>query len=142
MRQPALRLAAALLLLALLGLALFRAVPIRAEMTDLLPPGRTPAAEFLLRELRSGAATTLLLAGIEGASEPELARISRAVGERLRASGRFSFVGNGALDLSEQERDLIFSYRYLLAPAAFDAASLRLKLATLLEGLLAEFKLK
>lgn len=135
MRTPALRIAAALLLLALLGLALFRAVPIRAEMTDLLPPGRTPAAEFLLRELRSGAATTLLLAGIEGAPEPELARISRAVGDRLRESGQFSFVGNGAFDLTEGERDLIFSYRYMLAPADFTAPALRAKLGALLEGL-------
>ena len=135
MRTAAFRVLAALLLLALVGLALFRAVPIRAEMTDLLPPGRTPAAEFLLRELRSGAATTLLLAGIEGAPEPELARISRAVGDALRQSGRFSFVGNGAFDLSEAERDLIFAHRYLLAPAAFDAATLRAKLGALLEGL-------
>ncbi|MFC7554510.1 hypothetical protein ACFQU7_23320 [Pseudoroseomonas wenyumeiae] len=46
----------------------------------------------------------MLLAGIEGAAEPELARISRAVGDRLRESGQFSFVGNGSLDLSETER--------------------------------------
>jgi predicted exporter len=133
-----LRLGGALLLLALLGIGLFRAIPIRAEMTDLLPPGRTPAAEFLLRELRSGAATTLLLAGIEGAPEPELARISRAVGERLRQSGQFSFVGNGSLDLSDSERELIFQYRYLLSatdPAGFEVAGLKGKLSGLLEGL-------
>jgi predicted exporter len=134
-----LRLGGALLLLALLGVALFRAIPIRAEMTDLLPPGRTPAAEFLLRELRSGAATTLLLAGIESAPEPELARLSRAVGEGLRESGRFSFVGNGAQDLTEGERDLLFRYRYLLSPSTspelFETPALAAKLAALLDGL-------
>ena len=55
----------------------------------------------------SGAATTLLLVGIEGAPEGELARISRALGDSLRASGRFAFVGNGALDLSDAERELV-----------------------------------
>jgi predicted exporter len=127
-----------LLVLALLAAGLFRAIPIRAEMTDLLPPGRTPAAEFLLRELRSGAATTLLLAGIEGAPEAELARISRQLGERLRASGFFTFVGNGSLDLSDDERELIFRYRYLLASSNetdFETPALQAKLTGLLEGL-------
>jgi predicted exporter len=137
-RLALLRLAAALLVLALLAAGLFRVIPIRAEMTDLLPPGRTPAAEFLLQELRSGAATTLLLAGIEAAPEPELARISREVGERLRQSGQFAFVGNGSLDLSDHERDLVFRYRYLLSaadPSGFEVAGLKDKLAGLLEGL-------
>jgi predicted exporter len=138
-RLALLRLAGALFLLLLLAALLFRVVPIRAEMTDLLPPGRTPAAEFLLGELRSGAATTLLLAGIEGAPEPELARISRAVGDRLRLSAQFSFVGNGSLDLSDSERDLIFQYRYLLSPVgdpgAFGTEALKGRLAGLLEGL-------
>jgi predicted exporter len=133
------RLFLALAVLALLGFALFRGITIRTDMADLLPPARTPAAAFLLEELRSGAATTLLLAGIEGAPEPELARLSRAVGEGLRASGRFSFVGNGTLDLTDAERDLIFRYRYLLSPTAgpdsFAAPALRAKLVALLDGL-------
>jgi predicted exporter len=137
--NPVVRTILALLLLALLGLALFRAVPIRTEMSDLLPPGQTPAAEFLLRELRSGAATTVLLAGIEGASEEELARISREVGNRLRESERFSFIGNGSLDLSDEERELIFRYRYLLSPStepvSFQTDALKAKLAGLIEGL-------
>jgi predicted exporter len=128
-----------LLLLFLLGMALFRAVPIRAEMSDLLPPGSTPAAGFLLETLRSGAATTVLLAGIEGGPEAELARISREVGDTLRQSGRFSFIGNGSLDLSDAERELIFSYRYLLSPtsgpAVFEVDALKAKLAGLIEGL-------
>jgi len=134
------RLLPALLLLALLAAGLFRAVPFRAEMSDLLPPGGTPGAEFLLGELRGGAATTVLLAAIEGAPEPELARLSRAVGDALRASGHFSFVGNGAQDFSEAERDLLFRYRYLLSPLAddptiFTAENLRERLEALLDGL-------
>ncbi|HWX46595.1 MAG TPA: MMPL family transporter [Roseomonas sp.] len=138
-QRPVARLLGALLLLALLAAALFRGVTFRAEMSDLLPPGSTPGAEFLLRELRSGAATTLLLAGIEGAPEPELARLSRRVAEGLRASGRFAFVGNGTQDLGEAERDLLFRYRYLLSPATgpalFEAPALREKMVALLDGL-------
>ncbi|MDJ0389537.1 MMPL family transporter [Roseomonas sp. E05] len=138
-RHPAARLLGALLVLALLGAALLRGVTFRAEMSDLLPPGSTPGAEFLLRELRSGAATTLLLAGIEGAPEPELARLSRAVAEGLRASGRFAFVGNGVQDLGEAERNLLFRYRYLLSPATrpalFEAPVLRERMVALLDGL-------
>ena len=135
MRRAGFRLAAALLLLALLGVALTRLVPLRAEMTDLLPPGGSPAAEFLLEELRSGAATTLLLAGIEGAPEPELARISLAMGQRLRDSGLFAFIGNGTLDLSPEEEARIFRYRYLLGEADFAPETLRKGLTGLLEML-------
>jgi predicted exporter len=130
------------LTLALLGAAnaaLLRTVGIRADMTEFLPPPRNEASAFLLRELRTGAATTLLLAGIEGAPAPELARLSRAVGDQLRASGRFAFVGNGTEDLSDTERDLLFRYRYLLSPAVtpslFETQTLRAKLEALLDGL-------
>ncbi|MCI0754004.1 MMPL family transporter [Teichococcus vastitatis] len=134
------RLGVALLLLGLLAAGLFRVVPFRAELSDLLPPAETPAARYLLQELRGGAATTLLLAGIEGAPEPELARISRAVGDALRASEQFAFVGNGTQDLPPKERDLLFRYRYLLSAAAedpsrFTAPALRQRLESLIDGL-------
>lgn len=133
------RLLLVLLALALLGLGLSRLVAFRAELTDLLPPARGPATTFLLGELRNGAATTLMLAAIEGAPERELARLSRDLGEALRQSGRFSFVGNGAQDFSEAERDLLFRYRYLLsaatAPPLFEAPALRAGMERLLAGL-------
>ncbi|MFT8243681.1 MMPL family transporter [Roseomonas sp. BN140053] len=133
------RLLAVLVLLAALAVAIFRPVRLGTDMADFLPPAGSPAAAFLLRELSSGAATTLLLAGIEGAPEAELARISRALGDDLRRSGRFAFVGNGTEELGEAERDLLFRYRYLLspdtAPAAFAVPALRGKLAALLDGL-------
>ena len=133
------RLLLALFLLALIGTGLFRAVPLRSEMADFLPPPDTPASAFLLDELQSGAATTVILAGIQGAPEEELARLSRAVGEALRGSGRFTFVGNGALDLGDGERELLFRYRYLLSPAMtpelFTEPVLRQKLEALIDGL-------
>ncbi|MBB5694259.1 MMPL family transporter [Muricoccus pecuniae] len=127
----------ALLALALLGLLLFRLIEIRTDMADFLPPAETPEAAFLLGELREGAATTLLLAGIEGAEEAELARLSRATGEAMRATGRFAFVGNGTADLTEAEGEMLFRYRYLLAPSegAFEVPALRRGLEALLDGL-------
>nr|WP_255575311.1 MMPL family transporter [Caldovatus aquaticus] len=108
-------------------------------MTDFLPPPRSAASALLLRELRAGAATTLLLAGIEGAPAPELARLSRALGEALRASGRFAFVGNGSEALSEAEQEFLFRHRYLLSPAVtpalFETPGLRARLAALLAEL-------
>ncbi|SDB63863.1 MMPL family transporter [Belnapia rosea] len=133
------RLTSALLLLAVLGGVLGTQVGIRTDLAEFLPPGRSPASAFLFRELQSGAATTLLLAGIEGAEPAELARVSRETAAGLRASGRFDFVGDGSTTLGEAEQALLFRYRYLLSPetrpGAFTAAALRPKLEALLEGL-------
>jgi len=130
----------ATLALLLGGLTLdFRTAPPGGDMADFLPRSDRAEARFLLAELQRGAATTLLLAGIEGAEPAELARLSRAVGEALRASGRFAFIANGTQGVSEAEREQLFAYRYLLSPltepAIFTAASLRPKLEALLDGL-------
>jgi predicted exporter len=142
MRSPgrdAAPLLAALLVLAALGGALAALVEVKTGLAEFLPPGRTRAGEFLVGELRSGAASSLLLAGIEGAPPEELARISRATGAALRASGRFSFVGDGATALGEAEQALLFRHRYLLSPdtrpETFEVPALRARLEALLDGL-------
>ena len=133
------RLPIVLLALAVVGGLLAWRVPPRADLVEFLPAGRTPASAFLFRELQSGVATTLLLAAIEGAPREELARISRETAAGLRASGRFAFVGDGSLRLSEEEQAFLFRYRYLLSsetrPEAFSAERLRPKLEALLDGL-------
>ncbi|RAI58311.1 MMPL family transporter [Roseicella frigidaeris] len=138
-RRPATRLLLVLGLLATLGAGLGLGLGLRTDLLGFLPEGRSPAAAFLLGELRSGTATTLLLAGIEGAPEAELARLSRETAAGLRASGRFAFVGDGTTTLSEAERELLFRYRYLLSPdtvpEAFTTAALQAKLQALLDGL-------
>ena len=55
----------------------FSHIEIRTDMTDFLPRGRSDAARLMLEELRSGAATSLVILGIEGAPPDVLARISR-----------------------------------------------------------------
>lgn len=130
---------AALLLLAALGAALAALVPVRTGLAEFLPPARTRAGAFLMDELRSGAATSLLLAGIEGAPPAELARLSRATAAALRASGRFAFVGDGTTTLGEAEQVLLFRHRYLLSadtrPETFETPALHAKLESLLDGL-------
>jgi predicted exporter len=130
---------AALLVLAALGAALAALVEVKTGLAEFLPPGRTRASAFLVEELRSGAASSLLLAGIEGAPPAELARLSRETGAALRASGRFSFVGDGTTGLGEGEQGFLFRHRYLLSPdtrpGAFETPALRAKLEALLDGL-------
>ena len=130
---------AALLLLAALGAGLAAKVEVRGDLAEFLPAGRSPASAFLFRELRSGAATSLLLAGIEGAPEAELARLSRALGAALRASGQFAFVADGTTTLGEAEQALLFRHRYLLSPEtvpdSFTVPALRARLEALLDGL-------
>lgn len=133
------RLLLVLAALAGLGAALGLGIGLRTDLADFLPPGRTPASAFLVNELQSGAATTLLLAGIEGVPPAELARLSRETAAGLRNSGRFDFIGDGTLSLSEAEQEFLFRYRYLLSPEtrpeAFTQAALRERLQALLDGL-------
>jgi predicted exporter len=132
-------LAIALFAAVLLTVGVFGIVPIRSDMADLLPQGGTEAARLMLRELRSGAATTLILAGIEGAPEPALAAISDHMATALGHDNRFEFVQNGRHLIDEAELSALFDRRYLLSPAtdagAFETAALRKDFETLFAGL-------
>lgn len=123
----------------LLGLALWR-VPLRSDMAGFLPEGRTEAARLLLRELREGAATAVILVGIEGAPAPELARLARATAATLSEDPRFAFVGGGdAPAAANALLEGLFARRYLLSslvrPDLFTEASLGAGLAGLLSDL-------
>lgn len=132
-------------LLAVLGLLaasfalVLRQVSLRGDIADFLPAAQSREAAFLLRELREGAATTLLIAGIEGAPEAELARLSRAMAATLMQAGLFSVVANGAPQIGEAEAERLFALRYALSPAttpdAFAEPALRDALVALLDGL-------
>ncbi len=135
-RRP---LAAALLASLLLLAAVFAVVPVRSDMAGLLPKGRTEADRLMLRELRAGAATSLILVGIEGAPEATLAAISDRLADRLGHDDRIAFVQNGRHVLGEAELATLFARRYLLSPAtdaaAFETPALRRDFAQLLDGL-------
>ncbi len=136
------RLAALLLALGALAGAFalaMRLVEVRSDITDFLPAPKTDQAAFLLRELHEGAATTLLLAGIEGAPPAGLARVSQAMARDLAGSGLFGLVANGTAMVGEAEAALLFAHRYALSPAAvpeaFSEAALRTSLEGVLDGL-------
>ncbi len=138
--RQALPVLAALLALGLVAFVAFtRLVTVRADMADFLPPGETPAARLLIDELRSGAAASLLLVGIEGAPAEDLARISGSLAEGLRASGLFSLVANGSEGFAEEAQAFLFAHRYLLSsattPEAFTVQNLRARLRGLLDQL-------
>ncbi|HMR32225.1 MAG TPA: MMPL family transporter [Geminicoccaceae bacterium] len=129
-----------LLALVLAGaLSLLRVVTVRADIADFLPAGRTAATELLMDQLRSGAAASVVLIGIEGAPPEDLARISKALAGTLRGSPTFRTVGNDASGFAEGERDFLLAHRYLLSPAvtagAFGEPALRDRLNALLQQL-------
>ena len=123
----------------LLAVLAFRCVDLRTGMTEFLPVGKTEAAKLMMRELRSGAATSIILIGLEGPPPAELARISLAMQARLDGSGLFAFVSNGDASLDPAAERFLFGYRYLLSPAstadAFTKAALHGDFETLLHQL-------
>ena len=110
-------LAAWLLLVALCAGWLYRNLSIGTDLTVFLPPSTSPVQRVLVAQLRDGVAARLVLIGLEGDETPVLARASRELAARLRASGKFGFVNNGDLASAVKERELLVGYRYLLSPA-------------------------
>ncbi len=117
----------------------FSRVEMRSDMADFLPAGQTDAARFMLRELRSGTATGLILVGLDGAPAPDLARISVGLAGALDRSGLFSLVSNGQQALDGPDGQVLFDARYLLSPGttadAFATAALHADMERLLQGL-------
>jgi predicted exporter len=114
-------------------------VAIHSELGDLLPEGTTATQRLLMTQIRNGLAGRLVLLAIEGGTPDDLAQTSRELRERLRASGDFTLVENGAQSLRAQDRGLAFEWRYLLSPKiqpdAFSSNSLRAALEQRLDDL-------
>ena len=117
----------------------FRVADVRTDMAAFLPAGRTEASRFMLQQLQGGAASSLILAGIEGAPPAELARISTAIGATLERSSLFVLVSNGARALDGPDAAWLFAHRYQLSPGvtaeAFTADALRVDFGRLLSQL-------
>ncbi|HTP63306.1 MAG TPA: MMPL family transporter [Burkholderiales bacterium] len=121
--------AAWLILIAGCGYWLTQRLVLTTDMSAFLPPAATEAQEILIGQLRSGVASRLLLIGLDGAGEADLARASSGMTDRLARSGQFETVSNG--DASRAARDLerLAALRYALSPGvvpeAFTAEGLR-----------------
>jgi predicted exporter len=133
-RALALTLVAAL---ALLGATLLL-VPIRTDVTDLLPGGRGAAARLLMQQVRGGAAE-LVLIGIEGAPEAQLAALSQTFAAAVVKDPNVALVENGHDLLPQAQIDALFARRYLLSPAIsadrFTAAALHADFGKLVDAL-------
>ena len=114
-------------------------VAVHSELGDLLPEGTTATQRLLLTQVRSGLAGRLVLLALEGGNPDELAQASREFSERLRVSGHFTLVENGAQGMMPQDRALVFRSRYLLSPMIgpdrFSRDSLRAALQQRLDDL-------
>lgn len=99
-----------------------------ADLSAFLPPSATPTQQLLLEQMKSGVASRVLLAALQGAPEERLAAASRSMAEELRASGLFASVQNGGAEGLHADRDLFMNHRYALSPDAaqrFGAQPLR-----------------
>ncbi len=133
----------ALGLLAAATAVIFTLVPIRADVTVLMPEKQSRDLELLFSALQEGPANRLVLLALqpengEGALEAP-APLSRAFKAKLRDSGFFEQVLNGEVSLNRSALDPFFGQRYRLNPPldpeSFTAAGLRRALQDLLSRL-------
>lgn len=129
--------AAFLLALALL-LATLARVTVRTDMAEFLPTGTGPA-RLILDEARSGTATGLILIGIEGAPQPELARLARVLAATLPATNLFQLVASGATSTAP-DAEFLFAHRYAMGPATTPESFTEPALRASLEALLAQLR--
>jgi predicted exporter len=87
------------------------------DLSAFLPRSPTATQRLLVDQLREGIASRLILIGIEGADSAERARLSLAMGKRLRADPQFVAVNNGEPVGLDRDRELLFDHRYLLSEA-------------------------
>jgi len=127
----------------LLCVALASVIVMRAHyVTDLsafLPAKPTPAQQLLVDQLRDGPASRLILIALEQGEPLTRARVSAALGARLRRDSQFSSVNNGEPVTEERDRQFLFLHRYLLSddvtPARFAAPGLHAAIEDTIGGL-------
>ena len=99
------------------------------DLSAFLPARPDARQRLLVEQLQEGVGARTLFIGIEGANAAARARASLALGDRLRASGRFVQVANGDRAADAAMGRWLFEHRYLLGPAVeparFTAAGLR-----------------
>ncbi|HLI18992.1 MAG TPA: xanthomonadin transporter [Rhodanobacteraceae bacterium] len=127
-----------LALIVALGWGVARHLQISSDLRDFVPPARTPDQKLLLDEIGKGPGSRLLLLAISGATEAQLADLSRGLDAALAHDPAFAHVANGSNDIADIASDLL-PYRYLLSPTLdthrFDAAYLHAQLQQRVEDL-------
>ena len=88
-----------------------------ADLSAFLPSAPTPEQAVLLDQLKSGAASRLVLVGIEGGDASARDRGSRHIAASMRASTLFASVDNGDTAPWQEAGRFVFAHRYALSPA-------------------------
>jgi predicted exporter len=88
-----------------------------ADLSAFLPRSPSVLQQLLVRQLRSGPSSRLMLIGIEGADAGARAQVSRAMAAALRRDPAFALVANGAAAGTAAEQALAFAHRYQLSAA-------------------------
>lgn len=100
-----------------------------ADLSAFLPRSPTQEQQLLVDQIKSGAASRLILIGIEGGDPATRASASRNLAARLRADPRFLHIANGETPGLARDRQILLENRYLLSPAVnaerFTVAGLR-----------------
>ncbi|MFO1263503.1 MAG: MMPL family transporter [Rhodoferax sp.] len=91
------------------------------DLSAFMPKTPNARQQLLIDQLHDGAVARLVLIGIEGGSDTERARLSRALAEAMRKSQRFVSVQNGEEAALARDRAYFFENRYLLSPTVTPA---------------------
>lgn len=112
-----------------LGLALIARTPFSADLSAFMPAAPDARQQVLVEQLQGGAASRLMLIGIEGGNAAQRADASKALARALRGTGLFDQVQNGERDQWESVGAWLLAHRYQLSPAVnperFTEAGLR-----------------
>jgi predicted exporter len=88
-----------------------------ADLSAFLPSAPTAAQRMLVRLLRDGPTSRLMLVSIQGADAPTRARLSQQLAAKLRTEAAFRSIANGELSGLQADSDFIFNHRYVLSRA-------------------------
>ena len=89
----------------------------QADMSVFMPRHPTQSQAVLVHQLQEGAASKVVLIGVDGLVSNEFEATSVAFADALRASPLFTFVANGRVGSDPATQKLLFDYRYLLSDA-------------------------
>ena len=116
-----------------LGIATVANSRFQADMSVFMPRHPTKSQAVLVNQLQEGAASKVVLIGLDGLAESDFEPTSVAFAEALRGSTLFAFVANGRVASDPATQKLLFDYRYLLSDSVnaerFSVAGLKQSLA-------------
>ncbi|HEX9140171.1 MAG TPA: MMPL family transporter [Steroidobacteraceae bacterium] len=92
-----------------------------ADLSAFLPSAPTAAQRMLVRLLRDGPTSQLMLVSIQGTDAATRARLSQQLAAKLRTAAAFRSVANGEMSGLQADSDFIFNHRYALSRTVTDS---------------------